>query len=75
MKWSVTETGYRRDSPDVDNDMNIIPTGRISMKDVDFPVLGMDNLGNSIRMMPGKEYQFPGDFVIEVPEHRLSLPR
>ncbi len=72
MKWSITKTGYRRDSPDVDNDMNIIPTGHISMKDVDFPVLGMDNLGNSIRMMPGKKYRFPGDFVIEIPDRHVG---
>ncbi len=69
--WAITETGYKRDSPDVNNLMNIIPGNRITMKGVDFPVLGIDNLGNSIRMIPDKEYLFPGDFVVEVPEHKL----
>jgi len=59
--------GYRRDSRDVNNPYNIIPTGRISMQDVDFPVWGRDNLGNSEMMYPGNEYQFPGNKVFEVP--------
>lgn len=59
--------GYRRDSRDVNNPYNIIPTGRISMQDVDFPVWGIDNLGNSKTMFPGNEYEFPGDEVFEVP--------
>ena len=40
--------GYKRYSPDVNNPFNIIPSGNITMKDVDFPVEGTDNLGNSI---------------------------
>ena len=59
--------GYKRDSPDVDNPFNIIPSGNITMKDVDFPVLGTDNLGNSKVMMPGNDYKFPGDMVFETP--------
>ena len=37
------------------------------MEDVDFPVKGTDNLGNEQIMMPGNNYQFPGDSVLEVP--------
>tara|TARA_R110000851_G_scaffold96345_3_gene209032 strand:+ start:2769 stop:5114 length:2346 start_codon:yes stop_codon:yes gene_type:complete len=59
--------GYKRNSPDVSNPFNIIPSGSITMKDVDFPVMGTDNLGNSEMMMPGNDYQFPGDQVFEVP--------
>ena len=59
--------GYKRDSPDVNNPFNIIPSGNITMKDVDFPVLGTDNLGNSKVMMPGNDYKFPGDMVFETP--------
>ncbi len=59
--------GYKRNSPDVNNPFNIIPSGSITMKDVDFPVMGTDNLGNSEMMMPGNDYQFPGDQVFEVP--------
>ena len=32
MKGRITKTGYRRNSPDVGNDFNIIPSNRISMK-------------------------------------------
>jgi hypothetical protein len=35
------------------------------MKNVDFPVLGIDNEGNSKLMQPGKEYSFPGKVVLE----------
>ena len=61
----VSTTGYRKDSPDVNNDFNIIPSGNISMKNVAFKVKGKDNLGNVKIMKPGKNYKFPGDTVIE----------
>ena len=69
MKGRVTKTGYRRNSPDVNNDYNIIPSNRISMTGVDFPVLGIDNLGNSELMYPGGEYEFQGDYVTELPAY------
>lgn len=59
--------GYKNGSPDINNPFNIIPSGNITMKDVDFPVIGIDNLGNKKMMMPGGEYEFPGDMVFEVP--------
>jgi len=59
--------GYRNDSPDKTNPIKFIPTGNKSMKDVDFPIMGVDNLGNSQMMMPENEYQFPGDMVMETP--------
>ena len=59
--------GYKRNSPDVNNPYNIIPSGNITMEDVDFPVMGTDNLGNSQAMTPGNDYQFPGDMVFETP--------
>jgi len=61
----ISKTGYRRDSPDKDNKCNIIPSGDISMKNVDFKVKGTDNLGNTKIMKPGKNYKFPGDYVTE----------
>jgi len=67
MKGRITKTGYRRNSPDVNNDFNIIPSNRISMKGVDFPVLGIDNLGNTQLMHPGGEYEYQGDYVTELP--------
>lgn len=57
--------GYKRNSPDVDNEQNIIPSGDITMEDVDFPVHGIDNEGNERVMQPGKNYTFPGNYVIE----------
>jgi len=59
--------GYKRNSPDVNNPFNIIPSGNITMEGVDFPVMGTDNLGNSQMMTPGNNYEFPGDQVFEVP--------
>jgi hypothetical protein len=66
-KVKITKTGYLPDSPDRHNDMNIIPSNQITMKDVPFPILGVDNLGNKKTMMPGGEYNFPGDYVTEIP--------
>ena len=58
-------TGYKRNSPDVNNAINIIPSGDITMKGLDFPVKGVDNLGNTKIMKPGKDYKFPGTIVKE----------
>ena len=41
--------------------------GRITMRGVNQPVLGIDDLGNQTIMMPGGEYQFPGNDVYEIP--------
>jgi len=60
--------GYRKDSPDVNNPFNIIDSNIISMDDVEFPVRGVDDLGNEQLMMPGFNYKFPGNKVFEVPE-------
>ena len=62
--------GYKRNSPDVNNPYNIIPSGNITMEDVDFPVHGVDNLGNEQMMTPGNDYQFPGDMVFETPIYK-----
>lgn len=65
MKFS--KNGYKRNSKDRNNPYNIIPSGNITMEGVDFPVFGMDNLGNSKVMMPGANYTFPGNSVFEIP--------
>lgn len=65
MKYS--KDGYKRTSKDKNNPYNVIPSGNITMEGVDFPVFGMDNLGNSRVMMPGANYIFPGSSVFEVP--------
>ena len=62
--------GYKKNSPDVDNKSNLIPSGDITMKGVEFPVKGTDNLGNTKIMQPGKDYKFPGSSVLEVPKKK-----
>lgn len=44
-----------------------IPSGNITMHSVSYPVLGVDNLGNSQIMYPDIDYQFSGEYVIEYP--------
>lgn len=45
-----------------------IPGGDITMQGVNYPVMGVANNGQSIMMMPGGEYNFPGaDYVDEFP--------
>ena len=68
----ISVDGYRNDSADKTNPVNLIPSGDISMKNVDFPILGTDNLGNSQMMFPENEYQFPGDMVMEVPQAQFG---
>ena len=47
----------------------IIPNanGSITMQGVPYPVLGIDDQGNQQMMMPGMDYQFPGNSVYEIP--------
>ena len=67
MMGSVTTTGYWPDSPDRNNDFNIIPSNEITMEGMDIPLMGMDNLGNTQYMIPGNNYTFPGSYVTETP--------
>jgi|TARA_R100000700_G_C3166459_1_gene141521 hypothetical protein len=61
----ISTQGYKKNSPDVNNSINIIPSNNITMKGVEFEVRGEDNLGNVKIMKPGKNYKFPGDYVVE----------
>lgn len=63
----ISEQGYKNDSPDKNNPINVIPSNRITMKGVDHPVHGVDNLGNEKMMYPGEEHKFPGQYVVETP--------
>jgi hypothetical protein len=45
----------------------LINSNQITMKGVDYPVLGTDDLGNSQMMYPGANYTFPGNKVYEIP--------
>lgn len=70
---NISTKGYKRNSPDKNRTYNIIPSGDITMEDVDFPVLGIDDKGNKKVMQPGKNYNFPGSMVLEVPLKKQSL--
>lgn len=69
-----SKDGYKRNSKDKKRPYNIIPSGDITMKDVDFPVHGTDNLGYSQTMLPGFDYTFPGTEVFEVPLKEYGGP-
>lgn len=70
-----TNTGYKVNSPDVNNKQNIIPSNNISMKEDNGEPLEKGNIkgtglttGNTKIMKPGKNYKFPGDEeVLETP--------
>ena len=70
---NLSITGYKRNSPDKDRPYNVIPSGEITMKNVDFPVLGIDNKGNSKVMKPGKDYSYPGNTVLEIPMKKSTI--
>lgn len=67
LRKFVSTQGYKKDSPDKNNPINIIPSNQITMGNVEFPVIGVDNLGNQILMQPGQNYEFEGDYVTEFP--------
>ena len=67
MKGNVTNTGYWPDSPDRNNDFNIIPSNEITMEGMDMPLMGISNKGDKKLMMPGKNYKFKGETVMETP--------
>jgi hypothetical protein len=62
---NLSVTGYKKNNPDKDRPYNVITSGEITMKNVGFPVLGIDEEGNSKVMEPGEDYSFPGDTVLE----------
>lgn len=72
MKKGFSKDGYKSNSKDKNNPVNIIPSGRITMQDVPHPVLGIDNMGNQIMMLPGREYNFPGEYVTEYPIKQIG---
>lgn len=70
---NVSITGYKKNSPDKNRPFNVIPSGKITMKNVEFPVLGIDNLGNKKMMKPGKDYNYPGNIVLEIPMKKRTI--
>lgn len=63
-----SKKGYLRNSPDVNKPVNKILGSKITMKGVDFKVLGTDDRGYTKIMYPGYDYTFPGaKYVTEYP--------
>lgn len=64
----TSKKGYLKNSPDVNKPFNVIEGGNITMKGVEFKVLGTDDRGYTKVMYPGYDYIFPGaKYVIEKP--------
>tara|TARA_R100001463_G_scaffold1071_3_gene4507 strand:+ start:1687 stop:1935 length:249 start_codon:yes stop_codon:yes gene_type:complete len=57
--------GYKTNSPDKDNDINVIHSSSVTMEGVPHDVIGTDEHGNTKLMKPGKNYRFPGNKVTE----------
>ena len=56
----------------------VIPSNQITMKNVPYKVLGIDDIGHSKVMHPEKDYGYPGGKVLEIPmtpEHNTILKR
>jgi hypothetical protein len=67
----TSKTGYLKNSPDVNKPQNIIQGGNITMKGVEFKVLGTDDRGYTKIMYPGYDYHFPGaKYVVETPMNK-----
>ena len=71
----LSTKGYKRNSPDVNNPYNVIPSNQITMKGVDFPIMGIDNTGHQKMMYPGQDYTFPGNYVTEFPLKNMGNKR
>tara|TARA_R100001082_G_scaffold24166_3_gene11801 strand:+ start:2036 stop:2293 length:258 start_codon:yes stop_codon:yes gene_type:complete len=59
--------GYKKDSPDKNNEINVIHSSTITMEDVPHDVLALDiESGKSKVMKKGSGiHKFPGDIIIE----------
>lgn len=71
----VSTEGYKRNSPDVNNPYNVIPTNRITMKDVDFPIRAISDAGDERIIYPGEEHLFQGNYVTEFPLKNMGNKR
>lgn len=49
-----------------------IPSNNITMKGVDYPVIGVSNTGDTKYMLPNMDYLFDGNYVTEYPIHTMQ---
>ncbi len=64
----ISNTGYKRNSKDKNAPSLRIPSNQITMKDVDFPVIGISDTGDTQYMVPGEDYTYDGSYVDEFPQ-------
>ena len=63
-----SKTGYKRNSPDVNKPVNYIAGGSITMKGVDFKVLGIPNKGNAKTL----EKNYPNVYNAQVAKDKVK---
>jgi hypothetical protein len=63
----VSKTGYKKNSKDKNEPALVIPSNKITMKGVEFPVFGISDTGDAKIMYPGLDYSFGGNYVYEIP--------
>jgi hypothetical protein len=63
----ISKTGYKKNSKDKNEPALVIPSNKITMKGVDFPVFGVSDTGDAKMMYPGLDYSFGGNYVYELP--------
>ena len=73
MKGSITNTGYWPNSPDRNNDYNIIPSNEITMEGMNMPLVGISNTGDMRVMKPNENHKFNGDYVTEFPMNNNAI--
>ena len=49
-----------------------IPSNNITMKGVDYPVIGVSDTGDTKYMLPNMDYLFDGNYVTEYPVHKFQ---
>jgi hypothetical protein len=72
----VSKTGYKKNSKDKNEPALLIPSNKITMKGVKFPVFGISDTGDAKMMYPGLDYSFGGNYVYELPmaEEGYTVP-
>ena len=59
----ISKTGYKKNSKDKNEPALVIPSNKITMEGVDFPVFGVSDTGDAKMMYPGLDYSFGGNYV------------
>jgi hypothetical protein len=72
----ISKTGYKKNSKDKNKPALMIPSNKITMKGVEFPVFGISDTGDAKMMYPGLDYLFDGNYVYELPmaEQGYAVP-